>query len=47
MVFHFGHPGAVDGDVVQLVPVVILQIVVNKVFYGSPLNSGNGEHPAG
>ena len=41
MVLHVGMPHAVDGDVVQAVAVVVLQVEVHEIFHRSPLHGRN------
>jgi hypothetical protein len=43
MTFHCWMPHAVDGDVMQSVPLVVLQIEVHEVLHGSALYGWNGQ----
>ena len=40
-------PGAIDCDVMKLMHIIILQIEIYQVFYGSTLYGRNGEHATG
>ena len=45
MSLHVRMPDAVDGDVVQLVAVVVLQVEIYQILYGSPPTAGTGNMP--